>query len=260
MIERFSRIESLVGEDAMKRLAGLRIAIFGVGGVGSVCAECLVRSGARNLTLVDSDCVAESNINRQLPAFVSTVGRPKVDVLAERFADINPDARITPVQALYSMDDRGRFDFANFDVVVDAIDSLAHKIDLLATASDAGRKVFCSLGAAGKLDPTMVRTASIWQTKGCPLGKLVRNGLRKRGFAGDFMAVYSEEPSVAAGSSLAGRATEGRPDSRNSATTFGENACEVHGNSRKATILGSAMPVTAAFGLALSSLVIRSVL
>lgn len=243
MNERTSRIEALVGETAMDRLAGLRIAVFGVGGVGSVCAESLVRSGACHLTLVDSDCVAESNINRQLPAFVSTVGRPKVDVLAERFADINPDAVVTPVQALYSMDDRGRFDFTQFDVVVDAIDSLAHKIDLLATASEAGCKVYCSLGAAGKLDPTLVRTASIWQTKGCPLGKLVRNGLRKRGFEGDFMAVYSEESSIPApGANVA------------------ETALESHGNSRKATILGSAMPVTAAFGLALSSLVIRSVM
>lgn len=234
----------LIGNAALQCLSEIRIAIFGVGGVGSVCAESLVRSGARHVTLVDSDCVAESNINRQLSAFVSTVGRPKVDVLAERFADINPEAQIVPVQALYSMEDRGRFDFANFDVVVDAIDSLAHKIDLLATASEAGCKVFCSLGAAGKLDPTMVRTASIWQTKGCPLGKLVRNGLRKRGFAGDFMAVYSEEPSVAA-------ATLVNADG---------SASEVHGNSRKAAVLGSAMPVTAAFGLALSSLVIRSVL
>lgn len=234
----------------MERLAGLRIAVFGVGGVGSVCAECLVRSGACNLTLVDSDCVAESNINRQLPAYVSTIGRPKVDVLAERFADINPDAKITPVQALYSMDDRSRFNFKDFDVVVDAIDSLAHKIDLLATAAEAGCKVFCSLGAAGKLDPTMVRTASIWQTKGCPLGKLVRNGLRKREFAGDFMAVYSEEPSVVAG----GKNASGE----GSAPQSPEVELEVHGNSRKATILGSAMPVTAAFGLALGSLVIRS--
>lgn len=245
----------LIGNAALQRLSEIRIAVFGVGGVGSVCAESLVRSGARHVTLVDSDCVAESNINRQLPAFVSTVGRPKVDVLAERFADINPEARIVPMQALYSMDDRGRFDFANFDVVVDAIDSLAHKIDLLATASEAGCKVFCSLGAAGKLDPTMVRTASIWQTKGCPLGKLVRNGLRKRGFAGDFMAVYSEEPSVAAVSAAG-------PLAVNSSTLSNADgsAPEVHGNSRKAAVLGSAMPVTAAFGLALSSLVIRCVL
>lgn len=241
MNERFSRIEQLVGENAMERLANMRIAIFGVGGVGSVCAECLIRSGASNLTLIDSDCVAESNINRQLPAFVSTVGRAKVDVLAERFLDINPNAKIDPVQALYSMNDRSRFDFKNFDIVIDAIDSLAHKIDLLATASEAGCKVFCSLGAAGKLDPTQVRTASIWQTKGCPLGKLVRNGLRKRNFTGDFMAVYSEEPSIIASTS------------KQSA----EKELEVHGNSRKATILGSAMPVTAAFGLTLGSLVIR---
>lgn len=241
MIERLSRIEQLVGESAMERLANMRIAIFGVGGVGSVCAECLVRSGACNLTLIDSDCVSESNINRQLPAFISTIGQAKVDVLAKRFADVNPNAKIVAVQSLYSMDNRSRFDFKSFDVVIDAIDSLAHKIDLLATASEAGCKVFCSLGAAGKLDPTQVRTASIWQTKGCPLGKLVRNGLRKRNFTGDFMAVYSEEPSITLCKDT--QATEGE--------------LEIHGNSRKAIILGSAMPVTAAFGLALGSLVIR---
>lgn len=240
MIERLSRIEQLVGESTMERLANMRIAIFGVGGVGSVCAECLVRSGACNLTLIDSDCVSESNINRQLPAFVSTIGQAKVDVLAKRFADVNPNAKIVAVQSLYSMDNRSRFDFKSFDVVIDAIDSLAHKIDLLATASEAGCKVFCSLGAAGKLDPTQVRTASIWQTKGCPLGKLVRNGLRKRNFTGDFMAVYSEEPSITTIENVQVTEVE-----------------EVHGSSRKAKILGSAMPVTAAFGLALGSLVIR---
>lgn len=224
MSERLSRIESLIGAEALERLGKLRVAIFGVGGVGSVCAESLVRSGVCHLTLVDSDCVVESNINRQLPAVISTIGRPKVDVLAEHFADINPEAEIVPVQALYSMADRDQFNFANFDVVVDAIDSLAHKIDLLATASEAGCQVFCSLGAAGKLDPTQVRTASIWETSGCPLGKLVRNGLRKRGFSGDFQAVYSLEKNI------------------------------------KTSDLGSAMPVTAAFGLALSSLVIRSAL
>ncbi|MCQ2060471.1 MAG: tRNA threonylcarbamoyladenosine dehydratase [Fibrobacter sp.] len=224
MSERLSRIESLIGADALERLGKLRVAIFGVGGVGSVCAESLVRSGVCHLTLVDSDCVVESNINRQLPAMIPTIGCPKVDVLAEHFADINPEAEIVPVQALYSMADRDQFNFANFDVVVDAIDSLAHKIDLLATASEAGCQVFCSLGAAGKLDPTQVRTASIWETSGCPLGKLVRNGLRKREFKGDFQAVYSLEKNI------------------------------------KTSDLGSAMPVTAAFGLALSSLVIRSVL
>ncbi len=252
---RLSRMESLIGSDALGRLGALRIAVFGVGGVGSVCAESLVRSGACSLTLVDGDVVADSNINRQLPALVSTVGRPKVAVLAERFADINPEAEIIPVHALYSKDAHDQFDFANFDVVVDAIDSLAHKIDLLATASEAGCKVFCSLGAAGKLDPTMVRSASIWKTSGCPLGKLVRKGLRSRGFAGDFMAVYSEEPSVAAVSTAG-------PLAVNSSTLSNADgsAPEVHGNSRKAAVLGSAMPVTAAFGLALSSLVIRSVL
>ena len=230
-------MELMIGPEAMERLGKLRVVVFGVGGVGSVCAESLVRSGVLHLTLVDSDCVIESNINRQLPALCSTVGRPKVDVLAERFKDIAPEAEIVPVQARYECGhgvvpcdgSPADFNFSNFDVVVDAIDSLAHKIDLLDSASGAGCKVYCSLGAAGKLDPTKVRWASIWETHGCPLGKLVRNGLRKRKFAGEFLAVYSEEKS-------------------HFFTPI--STLEPH-------TLGSAMPVTAAFGLTLSSLVIR---
>ncbi|MCF0224858.1 MAG: tRNA threonylcarbamoyladenosine dehydratase [Fibrobacter sp.] len=240
MSERLQRIELLMGTEALDRLGNLRVAIFGVGGVGSVCAESLIRSGVKHLTLVDSDCVVESNINRQLPALSSTLGKPKVNVLANRFADINPDANVTPIQARYEcghgvMPTDGSasdFRFENYDVVVDAIDSLAHKIDLLARAHEVGCKVYCSLGAARKLDPTKVRSASIWETHGCPLGKLVRNGLRKRGFSGDFMAVYSEEKF------------------QSFAPTQSLEKCP----------LGSAMPVTATFGLTLSSLVIRSCL
>ena len=227
MEERLARIGALVGEKSLQKLANLRIIIFGVGGVGSVCAESLIRSGVCNLTMVDSDVVVENNINRQLPALNSTLGCPKVEVLRERFLDINPGAEIVALQARYSAETREQFVFKNYDVVIDAIDSLSPKTDLLVTASEAGCRVFCSLGAAGKLDPTKVRTSSIWETTGCPLGKLVRNGLRKREFHGDFMAVYSQEPSL-----LKGMA--GEP-----------------------VVLGSAMPVTATFGLALSSLVIR---
>ncbi len=227
MEERLARIGALVGENSLQKLADLRIIIFGVGGVGSVCAESLIRSGVCNLTMVDSDVVVESNINRQLPALNSTLGRPKVEVLRERFLDINPGADIVALQARYSAETREQFVFKNYDVVIDAIDSLSPKTDLLVTASEAGCRVFCSLGAAGKLDPTKVRTSSIWETTGCPLGKLVRNGLRKREFHGDFMAVYSQEPS------------------------------QLKGKAGEPVVLGSAMPVTAAFGLALSSLVIR---
>ena len=227
MEERLARIGALVGENSLQKLADLRIIIFGVGGVGSVCAESLIRSGVCNLTMVDSDVVVESNINRQLPALNSTLGRPKVEVLRERFLDINPGADIVALQARYSAEAREQFVFKSYDVVIDAIDSLSPKTDLLVTASEAGCRVFCSLGAAGKLDPTKVRTSSIWETTGCPLGKLVRNGLRKREFHGDFMAVYSQEPS------------------------------QLKGKAGEPVVRGSAMPVTAAFGLALSSLVIR---
>lgn len=227
------RLSILFTPDTLARLRTAKVAVFGVGGVGSWCAEALVRSGINEITLVDSDRVALSNINRQLPALESTVGEFKVDSLAHRLNEIRCGIVVHPVAKLYTQNSRAEFDWANFDYVIDAIDSVDSKIDLLMYAKERGCTVFCSLGAAGKLDPTLVRAVSIWKTAGCPLGRLVRTGLRNKGFAGDFVAVYSEE----------------HPR---------EGYCVVTKEGGKPA-LGSFVSVTATFGMTLASLVVRDI-
>ena len=232
MNEYFERLYTLIGQEAFGRLQQKRIILFGVGGVGGFCAEALVRSGVLNITLVDDDVVNGTNINRQLPALISTIGRPKVEVLLERFKDISPDLNARAIYKRYTEETHDEFNFSEYDIVIDAIDSLSSKIDLLVQAYQAGCTVYCSLGAALKLDPTQVRVASIWQTKGCPLGKLVRTGLRQRGFTGDFKAVFSEEK---------------RP------VLSEEKAI------KSPSVLGSAMPVTSMFGATLASQVLQNI-
>lgn len=226
------RLVPLFGEPALERFAGLRVILFGVGGVGSWCAEALVRSGVSNLTLVDSDVVVASNINRQLPAESYTIGQPKAEVLARRLNRLRPGVNAVPKVALYEPGDAENFGLKDFDVVVDAIDSLKAKIDLLVSAVNSGAVVVSSMGAAGRLDPTLVRHGSIWATGGCPLAKKIRTALRAQNFSGDFEAVYSLEklsPHYIA-----------KPEP---------------GSVRPS--LGSAMPVTATFGMTLASLVLK---
>lgn len=226
------RLNILIGETAIQKLENLKVAVFGVGGVGSWCAEALVRSGVNEMTLVDSDSVALSNVNRQLPALENTVGKLKVDALAERLLQVRSSLVVHKLASRYSAESRSEFDWNHYDVVIDAIDSVNDKVDLLMYASSLGIKVFSSLGAAGKLDPTSVRSASIWKTYACPLGKIVRVKLRENGFAGDFMAVFSEEKNR-------------------------EGYAVPEGKGK--TALGSFVGVTATFGMTLASLVVRSV-
>ena len=193
--ELFNRAELLLGADVMERLAEVRVILFGVGGVGSWCAEGLVRSGIRHLTLVDADCVAPSNVNRQRMATVHTVGRSKVDVLKEMLLEINPEASIEAVQARFT--DANATDFAldSYDYVIDAIDALKDKAALILHATATPATFFSSMGAACKIDPTKVRVASFWDVRGCPLGAMLRKKLRKAGTlpAKDFLCVYDEE-------------------------------------------------------------------
>ena len=167
--ERFSRTERLLGADGLARLAQTRVIIFGVGGVGSWCAESLVRSGVGGLTMVDPDVVQASNINRQLMATTSAVGQPKAEVLRRRLLDINPEADIRALCTAYAPDRAADFDLGGYDYVVDAIDSLEAKAHLLCAATAAGARVFASMGAALKLDPQRIRVAEFWKVQGCPL-------------------------------------------------------------------------------------------
>ena len=191
----FNRAELLLGADVMERLASVRVILFGVGGVGSWCAEGLVRSGVKHLTIVDADDVVPSNINRQRMATVSTVGRSKVDALKEILLDINPDAVIEGVHARFSEETAASFGLENYDYIIDAIDALKDKASLILHATATPATFFSSMGAACKIDPTKVRVASFWEVRGCPLGSMLRKKLRKAGTlpAKDFLCVYDEE-------------------------------------------------------------------
>ena len=164
----FNRLTLLLGTEAMDVVARQRVIIFGVGGVGSWCAESLVRSGIRHLTLVDSDCVCITNINRQLQATTRTVGKVKVEVLKERLLDINPKAEIDAVQEIYSADNAASFQLDTYDYIIDAIDSLKDKVHLILQATQCKGKFFSAMGAALKMDPTKVQVAEFWQVQGCP--------------------------------------------------------------------------------------------
>ncbi|BCV21904.1 tRNA threonylcarbamoyladenosine dehydratase [Moorella sp. Hama-1] len=190
----WSRTEMLIGSAGRERLATARVAVIGTGGVGSFAVEGLIRAGVGYLELVDPDVVRPSNLNRQLPALQSTLGQPKVAVLAARCHDINPEATIVPRQEAYSPATGSNFVRPDLDFLVDAIDSLGAKIDLLATAIKAGRPVVSSMGAGNRLDPTLLRVADISATRGCPLARRVRRGLRARGIERGLTVVYSKEP------------------------------------------------------------------
>lgn len=191
----FNRAERLLGAEAMQAIAARRVILFGVGGVGSWCAEALVRTGIRHLTLVDSDTVAPSNINRQLPATTLTVGRVKVDVLRERLLTINPEARIEARHCFYNAETASDFDLSAYDYVIDAIDSLQDKALLILRATRSSARLFSSMGAALKLDPTRIRVTEFWNVKGCPLGAALRRRFKKSGQfpSRKFKCVYSDE-------------------------------------------------------------------
>lgn len=193
MKEIFSRGASLLGEDGIARLRASRVAVFGVGGVGGFAAEALARSGVGALDLIDHDTVSPSNINRQIIALHSTVGRKKVEVMAERIADICPDTVVRTFDTFYLPETAHLFDFSIYDYVVDAIDTVSGKIALVMQAKAAGTPIICAMGAGNKTDPSAFRVADISQTKVCPLAKVMRVELRKRGIT-DVKVVYSEEP------------------------------------------------------------------
>lgn len=195
MNERFLRSEMLLGSAAMDRLAGAHVCVVGLGGVGSCAAEVLARSGVGELTLIDRDVYSLSNINRQLGALSSTVGRPKAEVLAERARDINPDCRVHPLVGTYAAADRERF-WGGYDCVVDCIDLVSCKLDLIETAIRREIPVISALGTGNKLDPAQFRIGDLSHTEGCPLARVVRKELRKREILHHRVLWSPEEPRV----------------------------------------------------------------
>lgn len=202
-MKKFQRLELLLGDEAMSRVARKRVIIFGVGGVGSWCAESLVRSGIRHLTIVDCDRVCVTNINRQLMATTKTVGQVKVDALKERLLDINPSAEITALQQVFTAETAERFQLDSYDYIIDAIDSLKDKALLILMATSLpsceeegrGTQFFSSMGAALKLDPTRIKTAEFWKVQGDPLARALRKRFKHDGQYPQrkFQCVYSDE-------------------------------------------------------------------
>lgn len=192
MKEEFSRTALVIGEDTVLKLKNSKVAVFGLGGVGGHAAEALVRAGIGSLDLIDFDTVSLSNINRQLAALHSTVGKKKVEVLKERFIDINPEAVINTFPVFYDSETENQFDLSKYDYIVDAIDSVKSKINLIVNATAVGTPIISSMGAGNKLDATAFKVADIYKTSVCPLAKVIRTELKKRGVK-KLKCVYSEE-------------------------------------------------------------------
>ena len=251
----FQRTELLIGEDALTHLAAARVILFGVGGVGSWCAEALIRSGVGHLTMVDNDVICVTNINRQLQATSKNVGQSKVEALKERLLSIHPDAEITAIQNVYTQGTRDSYQLESYDYVIDAIDSLSHKVDLIASVMDLDVTLFSAMGAASKLDATTIHVDSIWKTRGCKLARFVRKRLRNYGVTGDCLCVYSQEflPShqteTAAGSEPC-LCPKKRDDEGNEIPS--DTWCH-----QKAQINGSMVHMTGAFGFHLAGLVVQ---
>lgn len=195
MSEQFSRTELLLGKPALERLSGCRVAVFGIGGVGGYVCEALARSGVGTLDLIDDDKVCLSNINRQIIATTKTVGKYKTEVMKERILDINPEAVVNTYNCFFLPENASDFPFDKYDYVVDAIDTVTAKIELVMQCNKAGVPIMSSMGAGNKLDPTMFRVADIYKTNMDPLAKVMRRELRKRGIK-KLKVVYSEEKPI----------------------------------------------------------------
>ncbi len=258
-----NRTMLLVGDNVMDAIAAKRVIIFGVGGVGSWCAESLVRSGIRRMTIVDSDRVCITNVNRQLMATTKTTGRVKVEALKERLLEINPEAEIDAIQEIFNAETADKFHLDEYDYIIDAIDSLKDKMELIVRATSkslAGPKFFSSMGAALKMDPTKIQVSEFWKVNGCPLAAALRYKMRhqKRLPGRKFMCVWSPEvlsnlgQAKTCGTSACmcpkAKIGEGRPDLLN------HEWC-----SAKAQINGSLAHITAIYGFTIAGLIIQDI-
>lgn len=192
MQEQFARTALLLGEDGIYKLSRAKVAVFGIGGVGGHAAEALARSGVGHFMLVDNDCVALSNLNRQIIATLDTVGRYKTHVMKQRILSINPYAAVETRECFFLPENAQEFDFASYDYIVDAVDTVTAKLELAVRAQEAGVPVISSMGAGNKLDPTRFEIADIYETSVCPLAKVMRRELKKRGVK-RLKVVYSRE-------------------------------------------------------------------
>lgn len=243
MSDPFIRTRLLVGDEPLDRLRRARVAVFGVGGVGGCCVEALARAGVGTLHLYDDDTVSESNLNRQLAALHSTIGQPKAEVMAQRVRDINPDCQVRAIRMFYLPQNAGQVDLSQYDYVVDCIDTVAAKLDLVTRCTALQVMIVSAMGSGNKLDPTAFEVSDLSKTQGCPLARVMRKELRRRGISHLKVVWSREEPR----SPL--RPMEAEPPASASETRPGSTA-------RRDTP-GSISFVPAAAGLVLASAVVR---
>lgn len=246
--EIFDRTERLLGQDKMTLLSQARVILFGVGGVGSWCAEGLIRTGIKHLTIVDADKVAETNINRQLMATTETIGIYKVDALKKRLLEINPNASVDAIANVYNEETSASFRLDEYDYIIDAIDSLKYKVHLIRAATRTKAKLFSSMGAALKMDPTRIKVAEFWKVKGCPLAAALRRKMKEGEWpAKKFQCVYSDEL-------LENKGLVYETDESKKAELL-----KVDNPSKKAQINGTLVHITAVFGFMLTGLVVQDI-
>jgi tRNA threonylcarbamoyladenosine dehydratase len=255
----FQRTGLLLGNEVMQRLSEKKVIIFGIGGVGSWCAESLTRTGIRRITLVDSDRVCVTNVNRQVLATTRTVGQVKTEVLKNRLLEINPDAEITALQKIYNEQNHAFFELESYDYIIDAIDSLINKVHLIRMATRTNAHFFSSMGASLKIDPTRVQVGEFWDVVGCPLAAIIRKRIRRGDLpAKKFHCVYSDEvlenlgeiESCGTRQCLCPKSLDGTGD---------PGLVDHEWCSTKARINGTTAHVTAIFGFTLAGLVVQSI-
>ena len=195
MLNQFSRTQLLLGEESMKKLTDMRVAVFGIGGVGGYVCEALVRTGIGHFDLIDDDKVCLTNLNRQIIATRDTIGRHKVEVMRERILSINPDAEVTTHRCFYLPENARDFDFSSYDYVVDAVDTVTAKLEIVMRAKESNIPVISCMGVGNKLNPTQLEIADIYKTSVCPLAKVMRRELRKRG-VDKLKVLYSKEEPI----------------------------------------------------------------
>lgn len=249
MLDQFSRTQLIFGADNMQRLKNVRVAVFGVGGVGGYVVEALARSGVGTLDLIDDDKVCASNINRQIIATTKTVGMYKVDVAKERVLDINPEAVVNVYRTLYMPDTKEQFDFTQYDYVVDAIDTVTGKIQMVLQAQEAGVPIISSMGAGNKINPAMFEVADIYKTSVCPLAKVMRRELKNRGVK-KLKVVYSKEMPISPKQDVASKGDAGAIREADAGST--------HTNRRSTP--GSTAFVPSVAGLIIAGEVIKDIL
>jgi len=242
-MSQFIRTELLIGEENIEKLSRARVAVFGIGGVGGFVCEALVRCGVGAFDLVDDDKVGESNLNRQIIALHSTIGRYKTEVMHERMKDINPDVSVREHRCFFLPDTADRFPFEEYDYIVDCIDTVTAKLELISRAKTAGVPIICAMGTGNKLDPSLFKIADISKTKVCPLARIMRKELNKRGIK-NVKVLYSEEDPT-------------RPETN---IANGENDDGGHVTKGRRDIPGSISFVPASAGLLIASQVVKDLL